>query len=263
MASTIDIVIPAYNEAQALPRNILILTEFLKANVSNPWQVIIADNASTDDTRSVSEMLCERYPGVNYLNVPQKGRGRALRTAWLDSTADIVSYMDVDLATDLVHFPQLIEALESGEHIAVGSRLSKGSRVTRSLRREFVSRTYNLMIKSMFFTRFPDAQCGFKALTRETASAIVPKVKNNNWFFDTELLIIASKAQYQIMSVPVKWDDDPTSTVNIAGTVAEDLKGMFRLRFGGIPQVDPPAATPSRPAPRDDQPFDTQEHPDP
>ena len=258
MSSTIDIVLPVYNEEQALPRSILILTDFLKANVRNPWQVIIADNASTDSTRSVSEMLCERYPGVNYLHLPQKGRGRALRTAWLDSTADIVSYMDVDLSTELVHLPQLIEALESGFHIAIGSRLSKGSRVTRSLKREIISRTYNLMLKTMFFTGFPDAQCGFKAMTRQVALEIIPKVKNNGWFFDTELLIIAAKGKYQIMSVPVKWDDDPTSTVNIAGTVTEDLKGMFRLRFGGIPRVGPPGAIPSIPAPRDGDPLDTQ-----
>ena len=151
MVATVDIVVPVYNEEQALPRSILILTDFLKDNLPNPWRVVIADNASTDDTRSVSEMLCERYAGVGYLHLPQKGRGRALRTAWMDSTADIVSYMDVDLSTDLVHFPQLVQALESGDHIAIGSRLSKDSRVTRSLKREVISRGYNLMIRSMFF----------------------------------------------------------------------------------------------------------------
>jgi glycosyltransferase involved in cell wall biosynthesis len=241
MPSTIDIVVPVYNEEQALPRNILILTDFLKSNVINPWQIIIADNASTDKTRSVSEMLCERFSGVNYLYLPQKGRGRALKSAWMESTADIVSYMDVDLSTDLVHFPQLINSLETGSHIAIGSRLSKESKVTRSFRREFISRTYNLMIKSMFFTGFPDAQCGFKAMTRETAQSLIPKIKNNNWFFDTELLIIAAKGGFQISSLPVKWDDDPSSSVNITGTATEDIKGLLRLRFGGVPKVSPPA----------------------
>ena len=133
MANTVDIVAPVYNEEQALPRNILILTEFLRDNVRNPWQVIIADNASTDNTRSISEMLCERYAGVIYLHLPQKGRGRALRTAWMESTADIVCYIDVDLATDFVHFPQFLEALASEGHIPIGSRLFKGSQVTLSL----------------------------------------------------------------------------------------------------------------------------------
>ena len=242
--STVDVVIPVYNEEQALPRNIVILAEFLKENLRNPWQIIIADNASTDGTKSVSEMLCERYSGINYLHIPQKGRGRALRTAWLDSTADIVSYMDVDLSTDLAHFPDLLESLEQGYHLAIGSRLSKGSRVTRSLRREFVSRSYNLLIKSMFFTSFQDAQCGFKALTRKTAQAILPHIKNDNWFFDTELLIIAAKRGYKINQLPVKWDDDPTSTVNVARTATENIKGLLRLRLGGIPKVLPPDKDP-------------------
>ena len=247
MTATVDIVIPVYNEEQALPRSIVILADFLKANLRNPWQIVIADNASTDKTQSVAEMLCERYSGVTYIHIPQKGRGRALKAAWLDSAADIVSYMDVDLSTELSHFPPLVRSLEQGYHVAVGSRLSKGSRVTRSLKREVVSRSYNLLIKSMFFTPFRDAQCGFKALTRQAARAIVPHVKNDNWFFDTELLIIAAKRGYRIKQVPVKWDDDPNTTVNIAGTAAEDVKGLLRLRFGGIPRVAPP------PPPNDDQ----------
>ena len=241
MSATVDIVIPVFNEEQALPRSIVILADFLKANLRNPWQIVIADNASTDKTQSVSEMLCERYSGITYLHIPQKGRGRALKAAWLDSTADIVSYMDVDLSTDLTHFPPLVESLQEGYHVAIGSRLSKGSKVSRSIKREVVSRGYNLLIKSMFFTPFQDAQCGFKALTRQAAKAIVPHIKNDNWFFDTELLIIAAKRGYRIKQLPVKWDDDPTSAVNIAGTATEDIKGLLRLRFGGIPLVAPPA----------------------
>ncbi len=125
MSGTVDVVIPVYNEEQALPRSIVILAEFLKANLRNPWQIIIADNASTDKTQSVSEMLCERYSGITYLRIPQKGRGRALKAAWLDSTADIVSYMDVDLSTALLHFPRLVASLDQGYHVAIGSRLSR------------------------------------------------------------------------------------------------------------------------------------------
>ena len=240
MSSTVDIVIPVYNEEQALPRSILILTQYLNENLKNPWRVIIADNASTDSTRQVSEMLCEKYSGVTYLHLPQKGRGRALRVAWMDSSADIVSYMDADLSTDLSHLPELLDALEQGYQLAIGSRLSRGSKVSRSIKREVTSRSYNLLIKSMFLTPFPDAQCGFKALTRQAAQAIVPSIKDNNWFFDTELLIIAAKRGYSIKSVPVKWDDDPNTTVNILKTASEDIKGLFRLKLGGIPDISPP-----------------------
>ena len=242
MTATVDIVIPVYNEEQALPRSIPILAGFLRDNLPNPWRIVIADNASTDDTRAVSESLCREFDGVEYLYLPEKGRGRALRAAWLGSQSDIVSYMDVDLSTDLSHFPALVESLESGCHIAIGSRLSKGSQVSlRSFKREFTSRGYNLLIWSMFFVGFPDAQCGFKAMTRQVARAIVPHVQNNNWFFDTELLIIAEKRGYRIGVVPVAWRDDPGSTVNVVKTAAEDIKGLLRLRFGGLPEVERPS----------------------
>ena len=240
MAASVDLVIPVYNEEAALPDSIARLTQFLRENLVNPWQVTIADNASIDGTRPVSEELAEQYPNVSYFYLPQKGRGRALRATWLASDADIVSYMDVDLSTDLTHFPQLVEALESGYHLATGSRLSRESTVTRGFKREFISRSYNFLIKSLFFTPFPDAQCGFKASTRQAAQSIIPAIENNNWFFDTELLIIAAKRGYRIKSIPVKWDDDPTSTVNITNTALEDINGLLRLRFGGIPRVSGP-----------------------
>ena len=240
MAASVDVVVPVYNEEAALPGSIERLTDYLANHLPNPWRVTIADNASTDSTRSVCQELSVSYPNVHYYYLPQKGRGRALRSVWLESDSDIVSYMDVDLSTDLNHFPQLVEALESGYHLAIGSRLSRRSQVTRAFKREFISRSYNALIKGMFFTPFPDAQCGFKALTREAAHAILPSVENNNWFFDTELLIIAAKRGYQIKSIPVKWDDDPTSTVNITSTAIEDIKGLLRLRLGGIPRVPGP-----------------------
>ena len=241
MIPSVEVVIPVYNEEDALPVSIPKLCAFLRENLSNPWRVTIADNASIDGTRTVSESLCQEIEEVNYLYLPEKGRGRALKAAWLGSECDIVSYMDVDLSTDLSHFPALVGELGDGCHVAIGSRLSRGSKVTqRSFKREFTSRVYNKLIWSMFFVGFPDAQCGFKAMTRQAAQAIIPNVENNNWFFDTELLIIAEKRGYRIGVVPVAWEDDPSSTVNVVKTATEDIKGLLRLRFGGIPKVQPP-----------------------
>ena len=238
---SIDIVIPVLNEERALPGTVATLREFLRDAIPNPWRIVIADNGSNDTTPQVCHALTEQYPEVAYLRIEQRGRGRALRKAWLDSDADVVSYMDVDLSTDLRAFPLLLQSLQDGHDIAIGARLIPGAEVhLRSLKRELISRSYNLLIKSMFFVPFQDAQCGFKALTRKTAQAIVPHIKNDNWFFDTELLIIAAKRGYKINSVPVKWDDDPTSTVHITSTATEDIKGLLRLRFGGIPKVPPP-----------------------
>ena len=245
---TVDIVIPVYNEEKDLPRSVEILTRFLRENLENPWRVVVADNGSTDNTLSVAGMLSSKYTGVSCVHIPQKGRGNALRRVWLESTADIVSYMDVDLSTDLNHFPGLIQAIEEGSHIAIGSRLSRGSRVKRSFKREFISRSYSAMIRLMFFIPFRDAQCGFKALRRETVQVLVPLVKNGNWFFDTELLIIAARRGLRIKEIPVHWEDDPDSRVKIIRTAWEDIKGLLRLRFGGIPRL-PLAAEDSRRVP--------------
>ena len=205
MQPTVDIVIPVYNEENDLSRSVDILTKFLRENLANyPWRVIIADNGSTDNTLPVAEMLSNRYTGVTAVHIPQKGRGRALRQVWMESNADIVSYMDVDLSTDLSHFPQLVRAVEEGSHIVIGSRLIRGSRVKRSLKREFISRSYSTLIRAMFFTPFRDAQCGFKGLSRNAVRALVPLVKDNGWFFDSELLIIAARR-----GVPHKGDTGP------------------------------------------------------
>lgn len=238
MGYSVDIVIPVLNEEERLPRGIVILHNFLRQEMTeNPWRIVIADNGSTDRTRAVSEMLVQRYPGVAYMYIPQRGRGRALRAAWMESNADIVSYMDVDISTSLTHFPRLVRAIERGYDVAIGSRHVKGSRVQRSLQRDVLSKGYNLMIRTMFLVQFKDAQCGYKVLSRRAARSLVPMVKDNHWFFDTELLIIASKWDYKIREVPVEWVEDSNSTVRVFRTVWEDIKGLLRLRFGGVPPL--------------------------
>ena len=175
MGPTVDIIIPVYNEEKDLPRSVDILSKFLSEKLSEyPWRIVIADNGSTDGTLAVGEMLSSRYTGVSIVHIPQKGRGRALKQVWMESSADIVAYMDVDLSTDLVHVPQLVHAVEEGAHIAIGSRLMKGSRVTRSFKREFISRSYSTLIRAMFWTPFRDAQCGFKAVSKNTVKGLGP-----------------------------------------------------------------------------------------
>ncbi len=140
--------------------------------------------------------------------------------------------MDVDLSTDLDFFMPMIEPLMRGAyHIATGSRLKRGAQVQRGLKREFISRTYNLIVKSMFpRRRFHDAQCGFKAITREAAEKLLPHIVDNKWFFDSEMLLRAEQLGYTVWEVPVRWTDDPDSRVKIVSTAMEDLKGLWRVR---------------------------------
>lgn len=229
----VDVVIPVYNEEHVLADSIAALRAHLAAHLPYAWRVVIADNASVDGTRRVGEEVAAAHDDVVYLHLDQKGRGRALKRAWSQSDADVLTYMDVDLSTNLDSFRPLVENVIHGPYdIAIGSRLTRGARVTRQWKREFISRGYNLLIKAMFPRRtFSDAQCGFKAISRTAADALLPHVENNEWFFDSELLLRAERAGFQIAEVPVEWIEDLDSRVNIVATAMEDIKGLVRVRF--------------------------------
>ena len=227
----IDVVIPVYNEEKILAGSVARLRGHLRQNCPYRWRIVIADNASVDRTEKVARRLVSKYPEVAYLRLPLKGRGRALREAWLRSNADVVSYMDVDLSTDLSGFMPMIEPLVRGEaDVALGSRFSKGAKVERGLKREILSRGYIALIKLFFRCGFSDSQCGFKAATREAVQALVPLIENQGWFFDAELLLLAEHYGYRLHEVPVVWIDDPDSRVNIVQTVAEHFINLLRLR---------------------------------
>lgn len=226
----VEIVIPVYNEEEELRENVLKLREFLAENADFDWKITIADNASTDNTAKIGKELAKKHNRINYMRLKEKGRGRAVKKVWIGSRADILAYMDIDLSTDLKHFPNLVKALINGSDIAIGSRLLSLSYVDeRSFKREFISQAYNILIKLLFFTKFSDAQCGFKAITKKAAHELIPFIKDNGWFMDTELLIIAEKAGYKIYEEPVYWVDNPGSTVRILPTAWGDFKGLVRL----------------------------------
>jgi len=229
-APRLEVVVPVYNEERVLAASVRRLRDHLDAFVPFSWRIVIADNASTDATPRVAAQLAGELDGVEVLRLSQKGRGRALRTAWLASDADVVAYMDVDLSTDLRALLPLVAPLISGHSdIAIGTRLARGSRVERGGRREFISRTYNHLLHLTLRARFTDAQCGFKAVRGDVAQRLLPAVRDDGWFFDTELLVLAQRAGLRIHEVPVDWVDDPDSRVDVVATAIGDLKGIARL----------------------------------
>jgi glycosyltransferase involved in cell wall biosynthesis len=228
----VDIVIPVLNEAHVLEASTSRVRGFLEENVKFKWQIVIADNGSTDGTLEVARSLAARFGDVRCEHLNVKGRGRALRETWSKSKADIVTYMDVDLSTELAALPKLVDALVGeGYDIAVGSRLAKGAVTKRCWKREVTSRAYNAILKCVLFVGFSDAQCGFKALSRLVVDRLVPQVRDQSWFFDTELLVLAERQGYRIKDLPVKWIEDDDSRVKIVPTAWNDLKGVFRLRW--------------------------------
>ena len=229
----IEIVVPVYNEERALSASIHRLRAYLEAEMPFASRITIADNGSTDATPEIAAALATGLSGVDVLECEARGRGRALRAAWLGSDADVVCYMDVDLSTDLRALLPLIAPLVSGHSdVAIGSRLAPGARVVRGRRREVVSRLYNRLLHATLAARFTDAQCGFKAMRGDAARRLLPDVRDDAWFFDTELLMLAQRSGLRIHEVPVDWVDDPDSRVDVVRTALDDLRGIVRLLAG-------------------------------
>ncbi|GAA4248859.1 bifunctional glycosyltransferase family 2/GtrA family protein [Dactylosporangium darangshiense] len=228
--AVLDVVIPVYNEEADLGPCVRRLHRHLSESFPYPFRITVADNASTDATPAVAAALSVELPGVEVLRMAEKGRGRALKRAWSASDAPVLAYMDVDLSTDLNALLPLVAPLLSGHSdVSIGSRLARGSRVVRGPKREFISRSYNRILRTALSARFSDAQCGFKAIRRDVAEQLLPMVEDTGWFFDTELLVLAQRAGLRIHEVPVDWIDDPDSRVDIVATALADLRGIARL----------------------------------
>ncbi len=229
--ATVDIVLPVHNEERVLERSVRALHSFLTDNLHHEWRIVIAENGSTDSTIDVARKLEDLLERVTAWRIPEAGRGRTLTRTWLESEADVVSYMDIDLSTDLDAFPSLVNAVCGGGYdIAAGTRLGPGADTARSLKREVLSRGFVLLINTLFRTKLRDTQCGFKAASRECARALLPHVKDNGWFWDTELLLLAAKGGWKVAFVPVRWVEDTDSRVKVWQTVWRDLKGLARMR---------------------------------
>jgi putative flippase GtrA len=233
MKVQVDVVVPVRNEERDLVPSIQRLVTYLRENFPFTARVTIADNGSTDTTWAIATGLGRELAEVRAVHLDLPGRGRALRAIWSESDAEVLAYMDVDLSTDLNALLPLVAPLLSGHSdLAIGTRLARGSRVIRGPKREFISRSYNVLLRTLMGARFSDAQCGFKAIRRDQARALLPLTRDTGWFFDTELLVLAERAGLRIHEVPVDWIDDLDSRVDIVGTALADLRGMARLCAG-------------------------------
>lgn len=229
----INITIPVLNEEGKLSAAIQRLSEWVADQRGLlEWEVVIADNGSTDRTAAIGRELAGRWPGVSYVRFAERGRGAALSRVWLASDANVLSYMDVDLSSDLRDFPALLEAVAQGRtDIAIGSRLISGAQTTRSLSREIVSRVYNHLLRVVFQTRIHDTQCGFKVVSAAAGQALLPQVKDRGWFWDSELLLNAERQGWRIFEHPIRWVENLDSRVAICRTAWLNVCGIYRLRM--------------------------------
>lgn len=233
---TFDVTIPVLNEEATLARQVAVLHDFLSLHFPDKkqWRIVIADNGSTDQTRQIATQLSASMPEVQLVAVPEKGVGLALKTSWGQSKADIVGYMDLDMATDLPHFLEAYQALSAQSFdIVYGTRLHPRSKVIgRTLKREITSRIFNLLLKIYLGVHFSDGMCGFKFLKRSVYQSLYTGgAQNNGWFFSTELLTVAEWQKLRIFELPVKWTDDTSSSrVRIIPLAKRYLKDMSQLK---------------------------------
>lgn len=227
----LNVTLPVRDGAPLLAVNAPRVSALLERHWPGDYELVLVENGSVDDTGAVAEKLARELPATRSVRLRQPGRGGALKHVWSRSAARVLSYMDVDLSTELVGFPVLVQAVaQEGFDLALGSRRLRPATTTRGWRRELLSRGHNALTRRLLRLPVSDAQCGFKALSRRTAEVLLPRVVNDNWFFDTELLAQAAHAGLRIKEIPVAWTENRDSRVRLGATVAEMLAGMWRLR---------------------------------
>lgn len=230
------IVIPAHNEEKIIEKNVILLHDFLQNNFPNDdWKIIVADNSSTDKTKTIVQDLAQKLKKVSYLYIAQRGKGIAIRLAWLGEGADIYIFMDADLATDLRALPSLVNAVsQEGYDLACGSRFQYGSLVKRTAFRKFISLGYRTILRLVFGLKTKDAPCGFKAINQRLKEEVLPLISSNEWFFDSELVILSEVLGYKVKEIPVIWEDKQEegrkSRVKIIPLILEYLKKVLELK---------------------------------
>ncbi|MFK0040026.1 glycosyltransferase [Paenarthrobacter sp. NPDC090517] len=230
LVPTLDFIIPVLNDETQLEYKLRSLHSHLAGSFPHTFRITVADNASTDNTLRIAERLARELPELLVVHLEQRGRGNSLRRVWLSSPSPLLAYMDPRLTIDLSAVAPLLAPLISGHSdLAVGTRLAKASHGTFSRHREVIARTYNFLLRVMTGARYSDAECGFKAIRADIAQQLLPHTRDEAWFFDTELLMIAERSALRIHEVPLDWTDDPDPSVDVVRTAWADLRAVARL----------------------------------
>ncbi len=229
-AVKVSVIFPAYNEVDFLEPAVLQVAKVLDGFVASSYEIIIAEDGSTDGTAERAEELVQKYPFVKHLHGEKRlGRGTALNNSFRQANGAVFVYMDLDLATDLKFLQPLVEAIRvEGYDFATGSRLMRESKVERSLRRSISSKSYNFLVRRMLGSKLKDHQCGFKAFKREPALQLIEEVGARHWFWDTEMLVRAQRKGCRVKEIAVEWKTGRKTKVNIL----KDSYNMGKQVFG-------------------------------
>ena len=230
---SVDIVIPVYyKEAPTLEKRLLEQILYYKKTLKHyRWGIVVANNGPKKDALPIIKNLMKKYNQISYTDIDTPGRGIALRHTWLNSKSDFLVYMDADLATSLDSLVPMLSLLESHCDIAIGSRYVPGARVKRTISRFILSKVYNILLNVVLGLDIADSQCGFKGIRRDVAKKVIPNIKDEWWFFDTEMLYVAKKMGYVVCEIPVEWYEQNETSVKLIAVSLDYIKNILRLKF--------------------------------
>lgn len=232
----IDICLPVHNEEIVLEKNTLRLFEFCKKQFFPfEWRIVIIINGSNDRSLEIARTLASHNEKIIVKNIITPGRGKALATYWLESSADIVAYMDCDLAVELNSLPPLLfKIIDKEADLVIGRRLGPGVKIKRSINREIISRCFNFLAKKFLGHSHRDLQCGFKSINRLVYLKLSPFINNDGWFFDTEIITWADQLSYKVLELPVNWQetrfDIRKSKVKLVKDSLYFIENLYKLR---------------------------------
>jgi glycosyltransferase involved in cell wall biosynthesis len=237
----ISIVLPAYNEASRI-ENCVRTVERAVSALSSSYEIIVAEDGSTDGTSGIVAKLSKTNPHLSLLHSPVRlGKGKAIKNALRSARGDIIVFMDADLPANLKYLQCIVQIAKEQRGLAIGSRHVKSSRVKRPFARTVSSLLYNLLARLLFFDGVHDHQCGFKAMSREVAGVVQAKVKSDGFFFDTEMILQCKRLGLPVVEVGVEWSETKKgseSKVHLFRDAARIFRELlrFRLNMNGYAQ---------------------------
>jgi dolichyl-phosphate beta-glucosyltransferase len=230
---TVSVVIPAYNEEQRLPPYLDTIRDHFDEDLVGCYEVIVVDDGSTDGLVEQLQRTATEFPHLRVISHPQNlGKGAAVRTGVLAAAGRFVLFADADGATPIEEERRLRAQLQSDADIAIGSRRVASGKVRRNRHplRSLVGRSFARLAKVMLGLSVHDTQCGFKMFRREVAEKLFPQMREDGYYFDLELLILADRYGYRVKEVPINWADKPGSRMSFVRELGRMIVAFRRLR---------------------------------
>jgi len=242
----LSIVIPAYNEAERLPRSLVRLANFL-ANADYSWEILVVSNGSNDGTEDVVRRTAVEMPALRLIVEPRRGKGLAVRRGIERSLGRVILLCDADLSMPPEHIPDFLTGLAHAD-VVIGSREAPGARrFDEPWHRHVMGRIFNLLVRRLAVPNVGDTQCGFKAFRREVADALARRQTIEGFGFDVELLYLTRKYGYLMKELPINWHFDAASRVRPGIDTFHMVRELITIRWHdlcgvygpGRPALDP------------------------